>query len=264
MNLPQQARTLTLPEAARRTLEAAVASFVESPPWRLAAGVEQLLLEALPVDLRAACPEMIQHWGTVAEGTARWSVRVLHRWPQPEELSVLIAYRCGSSYPDYSQFYDERLAVLSFEPGAARLRLVALADDCDNCSDLYHLDYSKSFPFGDARLVELKVTNSSDNPCCDGITQWREERLFFLLPEGEPALSLLRASEHYYHDDVEGDSEEVCDTTVGYTYDAAGRLAEITARTACREDSKAKPVETRHFHWNPARRRFEEIPAAKP
>src|SRR3972149_2003097 len=81
----------------------------------------------LPAEGRGACAEMIEHWGTVAEGTATWSVRALFRWEQASGRTLLVAFRCGSSYADYASYYDERLGIVSLEPSSARLRLIPAA-----------------------------------------------------------------------------------------------------------------------------------------
>lgn len=228
--------------------------------------LQELLVDELPKETRNACREIVEHWGTVAEGTARWTTRWLDSVREGGRLTVAFVYRCGSTYPEYAKtYYDERLGVLTLEPGSASLGLVPVGEDCDNCSHLYHVQFSQALPLAGGHLFELVVSNSSDNPCCDGPSQWREERLLYLLlPEGQPALTFDRVSEHYYHDDEEGDSETICRGEARFARDPAGRLTEIVAETRCHENDKPKPPATRRYLWNPASRQFDEIPATKP
>lgn len=265
VNLPQPARTIPVSEQARQTLETALAEADAPPAQTLPPGVERLLIDFLPEEFRAACAEMIMHWGTIAEGTARWSARALYRLQEADALTLLLAYRCGSSYPGYADYYDERLAVLTLEPGGGRLRLLPVAEDCSNCSDLYHLEFSQTFPLARGGLVELVATNSSDNPCCDGPTAWNvERRLFLLLPEEELILSLEREREEYYHDDVDGDLEVTCASQIDYHREPTGRLSEVTAETECRENGQPAAGQSLRYCWSADARRFEAVSPVQP
>ena len=264
INLPQIDTTLTLPEDARAALEPSLRQAAAEGRIVLSIETEQQLIELLPSELRDACPRMIHYWGDYAQGTARWNVRALDWQARPDRLGALLAFRCGSSLSDYAQAYDERLALLAFEPGAARLQLIPLAEDCDNCSDLFHLEFSRSFPLPEGELAELVVASSSDNPCCDGPSAWRqEELLYFVLPGGDVALKVERSREDYQHDDENGDWEEICGSTVIDTT-VDGRLVELTLHTVCRINGEKSSQEARSYRWNGATARFEALPQAQP
>lgn len=265
LNLPQVPHTAQFSDKDRRTLEAAWVYASPGHPPAMTVPLQELLVDELPKETRNACGEMIEHWGTVAEGTARWMPRWLDSVRAPGRVTILVAYRCGSSYPDYADYYDERLGVVTLEPAAASLRLVPLGDDCDNCSDLYRLRLEQIFPTSQGSLAVIAATNTSDNPCCDGPSQWNEERLHFVfLPEGGVTLTVTRVSEHYFHDDESGDTAEICRADVSYVRDAAGRLSEIAALTRCQTDDKPQPVKSQRYRWSGSTQRFDEVPPTKP
>ena len=257
VNLPQRTAEVPLPAEASAELAAFLGQRAASPA--LPADLEQLLVDNLPAELRGACAEMIEHWGTVAEGTATWSVRALFRWEQAGQRTLLVAFRCGSSYADYASYYNERLGIVSLEPSSARLRLIPVAEDCDNCSDLYHLEFSDELAVPGGALAVLALTFSSDNPCCDGPSQWRYEQLIYvLLPEGSVALALDRVHERYDHDDEAGDTEEVCRSGITPRRNPAGQLAGLVAEIRCEATAQPVTVQVRRFAWQPATRRFQE------
>ena len=257
LNLPQQAHETTLHEAARDILQRYLIQPAAAPA--LPGDLQELLVKSLPAEGRGACAEMIEHWGTVAEGTATWSVRALFRWEQAGQRTLLVAFRCGSSYADYASYYNERLGIVSLEPSSARLRLIPVAEDCDNCSDLYHLEFSGEFAVPPGTLAVLAMTFSSDNPCCDGPSQWRYEQLIYvLLPEGSVALALDRVHERYDHDDEAGDTEEVCRSGITPRRNPAGQLAGLVAEIRCEATAQPVTVQVRRFAWQPATRRFQE------
>jgi len=257
LNLPQQAHETTLHEAARDILQRYLIQPAAAPA--LPGDLQELLVKSLPAEGRGACAEMIEHWGTVAEGTATWSVRALFRWEQASGRTLLVAFRCGSSYADYASYYDERLGIVSLEPSSARLRLIPVAEDCDNCSDLYHLEFSDELAVPGGTLAVLALTFSSDNPCCDGPSQWRTEQLIYvLLPEGRVALALDRVTESYDHDDEAGDTEEVCRSGITPRRNPAGQLAGLVAEIRCEATAQPVTVQVRRFAWQPATRRFQE------
>jgi hypothetical protein len=253
---------ILLPEELRLRLEDQQARLSDVPVGTLPRQLAQALLGALPDDLHQACSTVLHGWGTIAHGTDQWTVRPLFRHEEASRLSVLLSYRCGSSHSGYSEYYDERLAILNLRPTAAYLRLIPLAEDCERCADLYHIELSRSFPFEKGRLVELRVTNSSDNPCCDGPETWGEERLLYLaLPDSQPVLWLKTGGQRRSHDDLEGDSEETCRSDLSYEVNDSGYLREITSKMTCRIDGDAALTQTQRYRWRPELRRFEQVSA---
>jgi hypothetical protein len=264
LNLPQFDASAEFPEETRTTLEPLLRRAAAEGTAVLSLEAERQVIGLLPAELRDACPRMISHWGEVAQGTARWSLRVLQWRPSPDALAALLAFRCGSSLPDYAEAYDERLGLLRFTLDTAQMKLIPIAEDCDNCSDLFRLEFSRAFPLPEGELAELAVTASSENPCCGGPSAWREERLLYVaLPEASVALSVVRQSERYEHDDVEGDWEEICgshvmDTTVDE------RLIDLTLHTTCRINGEKSKQEVQSHRWNPELRSFVSLPPTQP
>jgi len=265
VNLPQSNQAAALPEEEWLKLEDRRTELTDAPLETLTRDFQATLLGALPGDLRQACGTVLGSWGTVADGTARWTVKALFRYAEAERLSVLLSYRCGSSYADYAEYYDERLAVLSLDAATAFLQFIPLAKDCERCSDLYHIEYSQPFPFENGRLVELKITSSSNNPCCDGPEAWSEEQFLYLaLPDSQPALSLPVGSQRWSHDDVEGDTEETCRSDLGYDLNDSGYLRGITSRMTCRIEGGAMLTQEQRYRWRPELRRFEQVSSPQP
>jgi hypothetical protein len=83
------------------------------------------------------------------------------------ERTAILAFRCTVHIPDATA-YDERPAVLVSDKEGAVLRFVSLAEECNNCSELYHVGYTQKFAAAAGYLAELRVDHSTDNPCCDG------------------------------------------------------------------------------------------------
>ncbi len=264
LNLPQTQAQVTLPKTTRKALEAVLSqtaspSGMASLPGETAA----MLLQGLPIDFRNSCEEMVGYWFEEAEArkTARWTVRVLHVLRDAGPLRAVLAFRCWSNSTVYRTGYDERPAVLSFRPDSAALAFVPLAKDCHNCSDLYHLELSQTFASEGSSLVELRVSHSTDNPCCDGgDRESGEQLLFLLLPEGQPVLTVDQLHEWDNHDDVDGDTQTICRAKMNYARDAAGNLQGVRTETRCTENGKPKAgIKKQNFHWSRAARRFEKV-----
>lgn len=126
MNLPQQARTLILPEQARLALTVALGRSALGSPADLDPAVRELLLGSLPEDWLEACATL---WGSTATAL---TVRGLHLLRDGTEATLLLAFRCGSgqvgsAQPEEGGDYDERLAVLTAGAARAELRFLPLA-----------------------------------------------------------------------------------------------------------------------------------------
>lgn len=256
VNLPQSTQVVVFSQGASRDLQAQVAGGVEpgTPQWT---ATEKTLLTSLPDDFRAACGEIVTHWGTIAEGTARWTVRPLQVERTGLTPSLLLAFRCGSTYPGYAEYYDERLALLTLDASGGSLRFIPFAKDCDNCSELYHVGFLQELPVDQGFLWELRVASSTDNPCCDGPEQESKESLYyFLFPEGRLVFSLERAHETFSHNDVDGDWEERCQGQPGYERDPDGYLTAINLETRCQVTGEPELVLRQRYAWDRAVRRF--------
>ncbi len=256
VNLPQSTQVVVFSQGASRDLQAQVRDGVEAgtPQWTAA---EKTLLTSLPDGFGAACGEIITHWGTIAEGTARWTVQPLQVERTGLTPSLLLAFRCGSTYPGYAQYYDERLALLTFDASGGSLRFIPFAKDCDNCSDLYHVEFLHVLAVDLGTLWELRVASSTDNPCCDGPEQESKESLYyFLFPEGRLVFSLERAHETFSHNVVDGDWEERCQSQPGYERDPDGYLTAINLETRCRITGEPELVLRQRYAWDRAARGF--------
>jgi hypothetical protein len=264
LNLPQLTASVPLAEPIRKELGPALAAAAHSSRPGLPSRLGFLLLGSLPVEFQTGCDDMLSSWGSDAKGTARWKVRLLSVSARPEGHTAVLAFRCSAALQGASEVYDERLAVLSLENGKGTLGLIPLAKDCNNCSNLYQINYSQMFAVEGAPLAELRVSYSTDNPCCDGGGQERAEQLvFLLLPEGKPVLSVDQSHEWISPDDENGDWEKTCEAKVNSTRDVAGNLSTVSTKTRCTEDKKPVPGVTRQtYRWNAATRRFEEVKRA--
>ena len=65
--------------------------------------MQRVLIGSLREDMRAACSQIVRNWGTVAHGTARWTVQLLYRWRKGEQVTGFLGYRRGSSYAGYAE-----------------------------------------------------------------------------------------------------------------------------------------------------------------
>jgi hypothetical protein len=209
---------------------------------------------------------MLQNWGQAASEAAHWTVRVLHSFPNGAERAMILALRCSSSAVDNA--YDERPAIVSLSPGSATLTLVPLADDCSNCSELYGVEFSQTFPAEGAKLVELSITYSSENPCCGGPdSKDGNRRMILAFPLAQPAsesklaLTLDELADWFSGDatDANGGTNGVCRTQFSYPRDPAGNVNAISADTHCTENGKPTPDGKKStYRWNPQGLRFEE------
>jgi len=255
LNLPQRAQSVRLPEAAALSVRAYFgrpAAVEHGLPPQL----EQLLVDALPRDVRGACREMVENWGETAKGTEEWRVRLL----QQQANRVWLVFRCGSRWPDYREYYDERLGVLRLE--VATLELVPLGPDSDNDADLYRLAFVEAVPLEGTEAGALRVTQSSDNPCCDGPTQSHRERLVLLAdsPQGVgEVFSVIIRREELEHDDEAGDTETIYRAEVSYERNPDGQVSAVIV--SFREEVNREPRRsgTLRYRWNPTVFRFEEM-----
>ncbi len=263
-NLPQRAAPVALSPDQRAKLDTVIAALPLGGPVTLSPEASELLVGLLPGDFQASCAGMLDTWGEEAKGTARWGARVLYSSRDSGRFTALLAYRCDSQAAGYADFYDERLAALDLAPNGGDLRLIPMAEDCANCSELYHLDFSQGFSVENGKLVELRLVSSTDNPCCDSSSRELVEQLvFILLPEARAVLQFDRSRERYDHDDQAGDTERMCRAEIRYAHDPSGRLLSTVAESSCRENGKKLPSKTESYRWDSISRRFQKQPAGQ-
>ena len=265
VHLPQLRQVVTLPAETARALQTALGPAAATA--ELPTPTAELLLRALPEDFHASCGAMIEHWGEIARGSAEWNARALHR----EADRVWLAFRCGSSAPEYKDDYDERPALLRLDLG--KLEFFPLAPDAAKDSTLYHLDFAGNVPLQGAQGIAFKVTEPAENPCCAGPESRSGERWMVLTETAHGVaelLSLVTARDDASHsDDPEVDTETTYRAEVKFERDSSDRIVAVTA--TFHEETKefsgevAEPqtvsqrAGTLRYRWNPARFQFEEI-----
>jgi hypothetical protein len=260
LNLPQVSAEVALSSAAQSELDPVLEKGASDAEYTLPLRATQLLVESLPPHMRAGCGAMVPNFGQTSKQSGEWTVRLLRGEGNKGERSAVLAFRCTVHVPEVT-YYDERPAVLLPRKQEAVLKLLPVADDCTDCTDLYHLQFSQRFEAETGYLAELDVWHSTENPCCDGLQSQSGTLLFMIaVPEGAGVLALDReTNDHSQGDEV---SDSVCKSVVSYERDTAGRLQGVSARIRCTEDGKKVPDQTRRFHWKPVKKRFEEDQSA--
>lgn len=270
LDLPELDQTFALQRPARAALEAALSRASGKGPVLLSDESATALMDGLSEDFRNSCNAVLATWAPQFAGTGRWTVRVLfsmRRPDRPDETQAVLAFRCAGDavkqkqYFD-EQYFDERPAVVSLTPEAATLKLIPLAPVQDNDSTLFHLDFSQAFTAVGAQLVQLNVSYSIDNPCCDGGDGESGNRLVTLdLATGKPALDVKEHEEDDSHDDeAPGDSQILCDAKVSYVRDAAGSVTSVSTETSCKDNGKPRPEITHQlFRWNADTHLFDKV-----
>jgi hypothetical protein len=258
VNLRQSAAQIVIPAPVASNLAAALSLPAAGLQEPLAETTETALISLLPADFRADCAAMLASWGTLVQNTERWTVRELHRARDAKRLTIVLAYRCGSTVASYEQAYDERLAELALAGEFSFLQLIPIAKECGNCAELYHLEFSQSFPLERGAIEELRLASTTDNPCCGGPElEEKEQMIFLLLPEAKILLTIEESSRKVEHDDEAGDQTTSCQADLQYMHDAAGHLLEITAGIRCNVNGAASLARSERFRWNPQTRQME-------
>ncbi len=257
VNLPQAAAEVRLNAEAKLELDSMLEGWTGDATQAIAPGAWRLLLASLPAELRNGCRAMLSDFETMVKVDRDLSVRILYAERVNGERTAILAFRCTVHIPEVTA-YDERPAVLVSDKEGAVLRLVSLAEDCNNCSDLYHVGYSQKFAAAAGYLAELNVEHSTDNPCCDGgDSHGGSDLLLVAVPEGAKLLAFEKDTDDYNHDDEAGDAQTACRSEISYERDRQGRLQAIDARTSCTENGKSKPpIKATRFEWNVREKRF--------
>jgi len=259
--LPQLSKEVPVPAKERLVLADV---FVRGDATRspvVTPAAEQALIASLPADFRDACRRMMKPWGEQSIGTERWNARLLQWNRDADRVFLIVAFRCSSSNSNNDGYYDERPAVLTLEQSAARLRLIPLAEPCDNCADLYHVEFSQQFSVSGGTLIELASSSSNDSPAVGVVDSCAVGRLHYvLLPEGAPVLAIISRNNSVSHDDVEGDATFHCEAKLDYRRDSSGRLTEIVPDRACPAGITDKAPQAFRYRWNPSRRTFDSRP----
>ncbi len=254
LNLPQRALVVTL----RKEAAAAVRDYFAraGADRELTPPIQELILDSLPRDLQGACAGLMESWGNTLSGTEVWRVHVLSQQPK----QVWLGFRCGTRFPDWLQYYDERLAALRLD--AATLEFLPLGPDSEGDADLYHLEFVEPLALEGGEASVFRVTVDSDNPCCGGPTQVSEEKLMVFVesPHGSnEALSVLTRRKEDDHDDVEGDTETVYRARASFEPDTKGWVTSVVATFREEVNGKLQRSGTLRYRWDPASRKFEAV-----
>jgi hypothetical protein len=201
LDLPQADEYVVLRGAARTALS----GMTGSGPVLLPDKFATTLMNNLPKEFRDSCDAMVGGWGENVEGTAKWTVGVLFSLRRPGGMDAVLAFRCASTSPSagLEQYYDERPATVSLTPELATLNLIPIQEECDpGCSRLYRLEFSQAFSAVGARLAELRVYYSTDNPCCGGGDEKSANRMMVLdLSRGRQVLAVDERTEEDSYDE---------------------------------------------------------------
>jgi hypothetical protein len=264
LDLPQFDDSFALQGPARAALEAALSRASGAEPVLLPDESVAALMASASDDFRNSCRAMISNWTLSADGTAKWSVRVLFSLrpaDRPGATQAVLAFRCAPTSDQ--QYFDERPAIVSLTPEAATLKFIPLALQQDGEETLFHVGFSQAFTAVGAQLVELNVYHSLDNPCCGGADEESGNRRVALdLATGKPVLDVVANQEHDSHDDsVDGpDVQHICDGKIRYERDAAGNVTSISVETHCKDNGKPRPaIAQQLFRWNSDTRQFDPV-----
>jgi hypothetical protein len=262
LNLPQTAAHVQLDVRAAASARESLADTKQ--PAELPTALQQEVVRNLPQDFASACRAMIQPWGTEAQGTDSWSVRIL----QHENNTAWVVFRCSSTLAVYAENYDERLAMLNLAAGM--LDFVPLAPNLENDSDLYHFQFNRTLLLPQAVGVAFDVSVDNNNPCCDGGDHVSSTRLILmaLTPSGpKEVLDIIVGQDYYSHDDVDGDSETIYKAELDFEHDSEGHIPSVKAlyreetkqfdlNGHLREDQPPPRTGTEIFRWDAASLRF--------
>ena len=223
---------------------------------------EKILRNTLKGIYDSACSEMISYWGTVAEGTATLTVRIvfIHADTDATKRHVLFKIKCHSNYKEYGEKYcDERLAVLSLEPGNASIILLPHAEDCKNCSELSNIKFEQIVQ-RNPLIIVLSIKTTNDNPCCGGAYEYSDEKVYYyaFLESGiKQVASLVRYQSEYSHDDVEGDYRKIYESKIRHTFDPNGSNTQIISEYLIKTNGVEKESGTQSYIWNSEKEKFE-------
>jgi|SRR5271167_1866446 len=265
-SLPQSTEKALLPVTVQKVLEAALSRPVGTSPVLLSRESAAPIIAILPKGFRDSCNKIVEDWPTAA-GSDQWTARVLFSTQIEGGIEAILALRCSSSHADMKEWYDERPAVVVLTGESASLRLVPLEKECNDCERFYHVEFSKTYAALGARLVELGVYYSDDNPCCDGTDHKDGNRLVVVsLPTGEQVLSMVVSTdENSVDDDAGTDTVWLCDAKIAYDRDSADNVKMVRAETHCTVDNVPEPeVKKKSFRWNAEAHTFEEVKAVLP
>jgi hypothetical protein len=267
-NLPQSTEKVSLPPPAQKVLQAALSQPVETAPVSLSSESTAPIIASLPMGFRDSCHKhkIVEDWPTAA-GSDQWSARVLFSTHIEDRIEAVLALRCGSSHANMQEYYDERPVVVVLTRESASLRLIPLEKKCNDCERFYHVEFSRTYAAVGARLVELGVYYSDDNPCCDGTDHKDGNRLVIVsLPIGEQVLStVVRTEWNSVDGEAETDTVGLCEAKIDYERDSANNLKRIGTETHCKVDNVPQPEITRQsFRWNAEAHTFEDVKAVLP
>jgi hypothetical protein len=264
LDLPQLDDSFALQAPARAALEATLSQEGGNGPVLLSDESAAALMDGLSDAFRKSCHAMISNWTLSANGTAKWTVRVLFSLRpanRPGATQAVLAFRCAPTSDQ--QYFDERPAIVSITSEAASLKFVPLASQQDGEETLFRVNFSQAFTAVGAQLVELNVYHSLDNPCCGGADEESGNRLVaFDLATGKPVLDVVANQEHDNHDDsADGpDVQYICDAKIRYERDAAGNVTSISVETRCKDNGKPRPaISHQSFRWNADTHQFDPV-----
>lgn len=266
LNLPQQNIQISITDKNHKTLKKFFKNFKITNSKALNKGIERVLIDLIPENYHLVCKEMISHWGTVAEKSSDFSVRIIfikNYEDDNKSKQIFLVYRCFSSYTGYiDQFFDERLAVLRINNNDSTLSFLSHAKDCENCSDLSQINLDQIVSIKGEPLVSLIFSVSNENPCCGGPFQYSEERINYYLFQHDgvkQVASVLKHKEEYHHDDVGGDVDIIYDAKVEFQKNPKGDITHIISEFSIKENNQVKETGKIEYIWKRKGKNFKKI-----
>lgn len=205
------------------------------------------LIFDLPSRLRDSCGEAVEAWRSGAGPTATLTLRMLNR----DAGGVWLALRCNSSRRDLAQYYDERLLLV--RPTRGESELIPFDLDAENDSTLYHIELQEELLTESGPAVAIRILSDNNNPCCDGPTRFKEEKLLMLASTGagvKQVFSTKLLQEQYNHDDVEGDTHTLYVAKVSLERDGRQQVETIVVKFSEEEDGKVRRSGVDRYGWD--------------
>jgi hypothetical protein len=224
--------------------------------------VRAVLIAALPESFRQGCGEVVGNWGTLAEGTATLSVKVLYVDSGKQDIpaKALLAYGCFSTAREYANRYrDERLGLLVVGRDSSRLTLIPDVQDCENCSELSRITLDKVIRLFGRTVVGLSFLKSTDNPCCGGPDSFKEERvnLYVMKENGiKQAGSLLKRQDHRSADATSQDEHTLYEAGLILKKDMKGNIVGILSPYKIKKNNKLTQKGMIRYNWNMEKEEF--------
>jgi len=252
LNLSQHRESFVLSRSAAGAFGDYLATEVRANQWVPSDAARALLLD-LPSRLSDSCGDAVEAWRSGAGPTATLTLRMLNR----DAGGVWLALRCNSSRRDLAQYYDERLLVI--RPTTGEGELIPFDLDADKDPTLYHIEFQEELLTKSGPAVAIRVSSDNNNPCCDGPTRFKEERLLILTGTGtgtgtgsgvKQVFSTKLLQEQDNHDDIGGDTHTLYVAKVSLERDDRQQVETIVVKFSEEADGKVRRSGVDRYGWD--------------